>query len=437
MKTLTLAFLLLAFNGWSQDKYFGARSTEATLKFEAAIEVSTDKALTVDALNGSSAKANAIREKVNHQLQFLIGHFQSVSFVDSYKYPGVLGDKHDFKFISVDPKKGSRQVLKYRFEGKTVFHTRVFEKSDTVSIPLRLPNNPQTFFKKGLVNGENKCTDEHYNSEGDLFYFWDPDKYGCPLKDNSTDVLRIEGNLERLKNTVSTYPEYNRLYKAEELKISVFLGYIEDEPSVSRTKDDGYLTYKELGKELEGFGYKIIEQKNFKKLNYITKFEKTFRNQLGVQQKVIISILLSDSSVGTKDDTFVDYFSEALKTSQLVAYDGHSGLGGNLEYERFSSNKLPGFYQVFFFNGCSSYPYFNQMYFNQKPAGKKNLEIITAGLPTLTSTSTSNMMAFINPFIHGKVHSYQTLMRSLEKSNGEESTYLMGVNGDEDNVFRP
>jgi hypothetical protein len=104
-----------------------------------------------------------------------------------------------------------------------------------------------------MVKGQNKCTDEHYYSEGDLFYFWDPDKAGCPLKGNTTDVLRVEGRLERLENT----------------------------------------------------------------------------------------------------------------------------------------------------------------------------------------TSTSNMMAFMNPFIHGKVHSYQTLMRSLEKSNGEESTYLMDVNGDEDNKFRP
>jgi hypothetical protein len=28
-------------------------------------------------------------------------------------------------------------------------------------------------------------------------------------------------------------------------------------------------------------------------------------------------------------------------------------------------------------------------------------------------------------------------MNRLEASNGDESTYLMGVNGDEDNRFRP
>jgi hypothetical protein len=436
MKTLIIALLCITFKVWSQDKYFGARSTEATLTFVASIEVTTDTPLNITVLNGTSAKAEAIREKVNYQLDFLIGHFQSESFIASYKYPGVLGDKSKFKFISVGQKIGSSQILNYQFKGKTVFHTKVFEKSNNVSIPLRLPHNPATFYKKGMVNGINTCTDDHYNSEGDLFYFWDPDKKGCPLKGNAIDVLRVSGTLERLPNTASTYPEYDRLYKSDELKISVFLGYIDD-PSVSGTKDDGYLTYKELEQELKGFGYEITEQKNFKKINYSTTLEKKFRNQLGKTQKVIISILLSDSSVGVKDETFIKYFSQALVDSQLVAYDGHSGLGGNLEYDRFSSLKLPNFYQIFFFNGCSSYPYFNQMYFNQKPAGKKNLEVITAGLPTLTSTSTSNMLAFLNPFIHGRIHSYQTLMRGLEKSNGEESSYLMGVNGDEDNKFKP
>lgn len=34
MKTLIIALLFVTVNAWSQDKYFGARSTEATLKFD-------------------------------------------------------------------------------------------------------------------------------------------------------------------------------------------------------------------------------------------------------------------------------------------------------------------------------------------------------------------------------------------------------------------
>ena len=46
-------------------------------------------------------------------------------------------------------------------------------------------------------------------------------------------------------------------------------------------------------------------------------------------------------------------------------------------------------------------------------------------------------MAFLDPFVLGKINRYQTLMRGLERSNDEESTYLMGMNGDEDNIFKP
>ena len=77
------------------------------------------------------------------------------------------------------------------------------------------------------------------------------------------------------------------------------------------------------------------------------------------------------------------------------------------------------------------------MYFSLKPGGKRNLDIITAGLPTITSTSVTNMTSFLSPFINGKIHSYQTILRSLERSNDGVGTYLMGVSGDEDNVFKP
>ncbi len=47
------------------------------------------------------------------------------------------------------------------------------------------------------------------------------------------------------------------------------------------------------------------------------------------------------------------------------------------------------------------------------------------------------MWTFLTPFISGHLTSWQNIMNRLEASNGEEETYLMGVNGDEDNQFRP
>lgn len=85
----------------------------------------------------------------------------------------------------------------------------------------------------------------------------------------------------------------------------------------------------------------------------------------------------------------------------------------------------------------SSYPYYNGQYFDAKKGGSKNLEIITSGLSTYTTTALGNMLAFLDPFLKGRVISYQTLLRNIEKSNEDVGTYLTGVNGDEDNKFLP
>jgi hypothetical protein len=165
--------------------------------------------------------------------------------------------------------------------------------------------------------------------------------------------------------------------------------------------------------------------------------EKSRRTAIGSQQKVIVEILLSDTAIESEDPTFQRAYLKALEEADIIAYDGHSGLGANLGSDYLDDFSLGKQYQILFLNGCSSYPYFNAGYFNSKTGGSLNLEIITSGLSTLTSTSLPNMQAFLEPFIAGKTVSYQTLLRNIEASNGEEETYLMGVNGDEDNEFRP
>lgn len=424
---------MLTCQAWAQDKYYGAKSTEAMLSFDGFIEVTTQRSLTIEKLKSSTPKALEVQQAIDHQLSFLIGHFQSESFLDQFKYPGTLSDRYKIHYLSVEPRKQNLQLIHYRFEGKVVFQTEAFKKSDLISVPLRMPKNPKTIYELGKVRGLNKCTDKDYNSEDDFFYFWDSEKMECPLKNNTTDIIRLDGRLKKLPNTFLTYPEYDRLYLKPELKISILIGYIE---TVS-VRDEGYQTFKSLNEYFENLGFTNILKKKIKDINYESQFEKEIRNQLGIKQKISITLLLSDSESGLKDNTFANYFSEALKNSDIISYDGHSGLGGNLDVIRFGVERLPSFYQIFFFNACSSYAYYNSMYFSLKRGGKRNLDIITSGLPTVTSTSVTNMISFMHPFINGRIQSYQSILKSLERSNQGVGTYLMGVSGDEDNVFKP
>ncbi len=432
MKIFILALILGALSPvHAQDKYYGGKSTEAILRFEGKI------------LLAPGLTTTQKREAIDGQVQHLIGHFQAPTFLASYKYPGVLGQNYKVILTREAALAGAVEV-RYRFEGKVNYHRNVFRSSDKTTVPLNLPLDPEAIYDLGVVRGKNRCTDDHYNAAGDFFYFWDPDKEGCPLKGNKTDVLRIKGTLEKLANTTTTYPEYDRLYGKETLKASIFIGYINN----TSNRDIGAGTYRSLRESLPQLGLKLKEEKKqFKTasngrestggVNNRARFEGEVQTQLGQTVKLELTLLLSETEPDNIDATFHQHLVSAYQYADLVAYDGHSGLGGNLDL-----NNLPVFsfnrnYQIFFFNGCSSYPYFNQNYFNSKPGGSRNLEIITAGLPTLTSTSESNMLAFLTPFLSGHLTSWQNIMNRIEASNGEEDTYLMGVNGDEDNQFLP
>ena len=120
----------------------------------------------------------------------------------------------------------------------------------------------------------------------------------------------------------------------------------------------------------------------------------------------------------------------------MLLYDGHSGLGDNLDLARFTGAKLdPEKYQLFVFNGCSTYPYLNGMYFRAK-GGSRNLDVITAGLPEFATSSGPNISAFLAPFLDGRELSYQKILSDVEESNGPGAgTFLVGVKGDEDNEW--
>ena len=419
MKSLSLLLSFLSFICFADDKYYGAKSTEALLSFEGKILLSSPRS--------AAQKRAAIQEQIN----FLIGHFQAPTHLENFRYPGVMGEKNRI-VLKRENAVAEGLLVSYQFVGTVNFHRNVFGRDGKATVPLHLPLSLDRIYQLGVVNGKNRCTDPTYDSEGDFFYFWDPDKDGCPLKGNNTDVLRLKGQLQQLPNTTSTYPEYDQLYQKPVLKLSVFYGYI-DRPS---NRDFAAYAYREQVQIMKDLGLEFAgEERNG--INWKAKFTGVVKTQLGNKQTIDLTLWLTDTELGASDKVFHREIVKAFREDDIVAYDGHSGLGGNLDLELLPRFKFNTNYQIFFFNGCSSYPYFNAKYFAAKPGGKTNLDIITSGLPTLTSTSVTNMTAFLTPFVKGHLPSWQTIMNRIEASNGEEDTYLMGVNGDEGNRFRP
>lgn len=433
--------------------YYGRNSAEACLTFETQADVLIPGNPTAVSLNRQGlARTRALRQ-VDFQVRHLMGSFQSVSFTEEFGYPGVLGESYDITFLKVAPgSEPGRTLLTYQFKGKVVFHKGAFRNRSERRVPIQLPLSPDLIYGHGVVGGLNRCTDEHYNSEGDFWYFWDPELEGCPLRGGSDHLVVVEGRLEAIPNTRLTYPEYDLLYgdngNGDTLEIAVLIGYIGyvGDLRYPNRHDDGAIGFRFVERKLREKGFEVTERRdafresangrNVAGINFYRVLEKRVRRG-GRDQLIRVRVLLADTAVNARDLTFHRYLIPAFAEADVLVYDGHSGLGSVLDLGSIPGLEFdPAKYQVFFVNGCSTYPYFNGRFVEAK-GGSRMLDVVTAGLPTFAYTTGPNVVAFLDSFLDGKTKSYQRILQELERSNGDADTYLTGVSGDEDNRWRP
>ena len=430
----------------SKPKFFAAVANEAELSFKGRIFLLENfSGIKLNDFRRNTQMGEEAMEEIHWQLSFLMGYFQSEGFINTFRGRGVLGENYNVAVTKVS-KSGNPDfpiLVEYNFKGKMLME-RSLQKSREIDITM--PLAPQWTYEDSFRGDENRCTDPSYQSYGDYFYFFDPRMPGCPLLTKKQSLFNTKAQFKVLPNTRSTYPEYNRLYSGQDkLKIATYFGYIDDYLSLDRVhkKDEGYETAMGFIQNLKQMGFKLKKNRyGFSRdgkysSNILQVFSKKVSTQLGKTIEVEVEVFLGHTDAASLDDTFRRYFAHALGTASIVVYDGHSGLGGNLSLETLSPVRFNrNLYQIMMFNGCSSYPYFNGEYFRAK-GGSRNLEIITSGTSTYSSTAVANLMAFITPFLKGQIKSYQHIMWEIEKSNESEPTYLFGVNGDEDNLFKP
>jgi hypothetical protein len=455
--------------------YYGAQSTEADLTFDGEILLALPQGLrqvTKKDLNSPGEISQGIRQMVEMQVQHLMGSFQSKSFQKSFGHnQGVLGEVFDIELNDVRPVNNKSFRVTYTYFGRVVFDKNAFKSGDVVDVPITLPLNPLTIYSDSQTKFKNRkahnyCTDPHYNSEGDFWYFWDPEMNNCPLKSRNkkTLVYRTFGTLLKEPVTEKSLPKYERLYgnnkNGDEFQVSIFFGYIEEDTDLLRKKmvrkrDDAYKAMFSVVSHLEKLGFKLDETysrddfaislasgapEEVKGYNYLRRLRKSVSTG-DDQMDVVVEILLADTNLDARDKTFQVMAAPAFKSSDILVYDGHSGLGGNLDIKQFATNVIfdKTKHQIFYFNGCSSYPYFNGKFFEAKNQGRSlssnYLDVVTSALPTLSDPRAENVKAFIDPFVQGQRPTWQGFIESLEASNGADAgTYLVGVNGDEDNV---
>lgn len=161
---------------------------------------------------------------------------------------------------------------------------------------------------------------------------------------------------------------------------------------------------------------------------------------------IVYRFFFGPSAIDEDSLAFHWFYKDALENSSVMIYGGHSGLGGHLDLDSIEQNLGEEIkfnkkkYQILFFDSCTSYKYYNQMYFDRKvtakdPKGTKKLDIFTNGLSTyfhvMPDSNKAIAVAFEKALGYAQSGngfvSYQTLAKQIDSDN------LFGVNGDEDN----
>ena len=369
----------------------------------------------------------------------------------------------------------------YTYHNLGAFQQDLFADAAPLNVTFRLPKNPYTTYADGVVpiaqalnfyqnspwavreiqkdeaDGTktfNLCTDVHYNTEDDYWYFWNPDLAGCPEQARE-DMVHVDGVLTPQANTVQTFPEYDRLVTGGTMRIKYLVG-IDDTFEKNDLGARGFeKTFQMLtmGKKVLSLPPdKITLTKGERSiLNAATaKDFATFRvvKNLPTRREIRLKTKKFTASIDMElwdptTDAFGDAVIDGMRNYNVFIYNGHSGLGEFLGRDvLFRDNEKldTGKYQVFFFNGCSTYAYYDLDYFDMKkspndPNGTKNLDIITATIGADFSIGPGSDVMLLEDLVKASA-SWQQILDHIYAVDPSRSA-LIQINGDEDNPTTP
>ncbi len=425
----------LAFAGEEPQFWYTAKgSTEASLDFNAAVEFTPRGA----------PDASKVQQAIEAQVLHLFGPMAAALA------PAVPKTDHRITDVKVEKVEGEAGVYRatYHYQGTIVVHNGPRTRYD-----ILLPIRPGKIYEQSLVKKGaylfNVCTDPHYQAKSDFWYFWNPEQAGCPLQEG-VHFARVRGAIERSPNTRLTYPEYDRLVDAKGIvRVDVFFGMDDSthSPDPIHSGDWNAAAFRNFRKTLVSLGFdeKVLTTEEIRKIlvsrvstvPYLSTFSWT-----GKKASIVVRAFFGPTSLDEHSLAFHLLLADAFARSSVVIHDGHSGLGTTLDLEaieqlrRFQLKPNPKRYQIYYFNSCTSYPYYQRDFFARKrttadPSGTRQLDIVTNGLAAPFDPGATANLALIRAVQRWSAGyappSYQRLAELLTED------VLLGVNGDEDN----
>ncbi len=282
---------------------------------------------------------------------------------------------------------------------------------------------------------DGKCGNAEYGTSN-FWHDWNPKAGGCRI--DNADVTRSKATVRPSANeTTGKYPEYDLMWKDNELDVVAVFGLI-DSTSYSDS-DSGVAEYTRF---IQGTRNNVrgAVAENDPSDSILRDTTITGKVMVGGQERPIkVDVLLVSelASVGRDFDERYDPLSEK---ADVIMYDGHAGLGRNINALARKGKVTAGKYQLVLLNGCQTFAYIDTTINDRRieangaasdPKGTKFLDLIGNALPGHTSNLADMSLTVLSAVTQpDSPKTFNDLMTAMPRA------HLVVTFGEEDNAFR-
>jgi hypothetical protein len=286
------------------------------------------------------------------------------------------------------------------------------------------------------------CVDfsAHEVSSGNMWYYFRPHRSGCNIAD--ADVVDVSATVTVSSiNTTGKYPEYHKVWEDDALKVVSIFGKYED--GATSNGDAGIAAYNEfigdVQSELRAQGLAFTTVPASVPFNPgVAMPDIAFSATLPDGKRVEIVALLVDN-VRTPPSWFSPRYSALSTRADIIAYNGHAGLGSNVRALARMGVWTAGQYLMLFMNGCDTYAYVDGFLAQARasinsddPTGTRYMDIVTNAMPAFFHSDSEATMAFVSGMLsYEQPMTYEKMFTQIDRSQ------VVLVSGEQDNVYVP
>ena len=276
----------------------------------------------------------------------------------------------------------------------------------------------------------------HDVDAGSMWYYYRPSRSGCALKPE--DVVKFTAKVApSTENTTGKYPEYTKVWEDNELNVVSIFGKYEDGKTSGDAGIDAYNAF--LRSMRTTLGATVTSTPAVVPQNPgVSVPDVTFSATLPDGKKINVTALLVDN-IGSVDSKFNERYNALSTNADVIAYNGHAGLGQNVRALAQKGSWKAGKYVIVFMNGCDTFAYVDGSLAQTRarvnpddPTGTKYMEFVTNALPAFFHSMSNATTTLVKGLLrHDSPMTYEQIFEGIDDSQ------VVVVTGEEDNVFTP